>query len=66
VEQKTKVNDLLNFVLIDSSKESYPERASMERLNELGIQLIETKLINKAGDTFYDPQRLASALLSLT
>ena len=63
---KTKVNDLLNFVLIDSSKESYPERASMERLNELGIQLIETKLINKAGDTFYDPQRLASALLSLT
>jgi len=56
----------LSFVMIDSSHGSYPERASAELLGELGIQLIETKLVSRHSAPYYDPKLLVSALLSLT
>ena len=37
----------LNFVMLDSRQGSYPSRASAGLLDELGIQLIETKLVSK-------------------
>lgn len=57
--------DFLNFVLIDSHSENYPDRPSTTLLEELGIQLVETKIVVD-GEKTYDPQRLTAALLSLT
>lgn len=56
----------LSFVLLDSSKGSYPDRVSAELLEEFGIQLIETRLVTKRSAPYYDPELLVSALLSLT
>jgi hypothetical protein len=35
-------------------------------LDELGIQLIDTKLVRNPDEPFYDPELLVSALLSMT
>ena len=56
----------LNFVMLDSRQGSYPSRASAGLLDELGIQLIETKLVSKNTAPYYDPELLVSALMSLT
>ena len=57
---------LLNFVLVDSSNGRYPEGLSAEFLQELGIDLIDVRLISKQSAPFYDNDLLVSALLSLT
>jgi len=57
---------LLNFVLFDSRYESHLNPVSAGLLDELGIQLIDIKLVSKPGVSFYDPELLVSALLSLT
>jgi hypothetical protein len=56
----------LNFVLLDSRNGNYPDRVSAGLLDELGIQLIDTKLVRKHSAPYYDPELLVSALLSLT
>jgi len=58
--------NFLNFVLLDSNNGNYPDPASAGLLDQLGIQLIDTKLIRKRCATHYDPDLLVSALLSLT
>lgn len=57
---------LLNFVLLDSRNGHYPSTLTIEYLNELGIDLIDTKLISEKSAPFYDNDLLVSALLSLT
>lgn len=57
---------LLNFVLLDNKQGKYPDRVSMELLDKLGVQLIDTKLVSKSSAPYYDPELLATALLSLT
>ena len=61
-----KTAQLLNFVLFDSRYESDLGSVSAELLGELGVQLIDTELVSTPGATFYDPELLVSALLSLT
>lgn len=63
---KYQVRHFLNFVLIDTRNGKYPDRVSAGLLEELGIQLIDTKLVRKSRVTRYDPELLVSALLSLT
>jgi CofD-related protein of GAK system len=63
---KYSASHFLNFVLIDSRNGSYPGRVSAALLEELGIQLIDTKLLKKGSADCYDPELLVSALLSLT
>ena len=57
---------LLSFVLMDSKNANYPSGLSAKFLKELGIELIDTKLISKQGAPYYDNDLLVSALLSLT
>lgn len=57
---------LLNFVLVDSKKGHYPAALSAGFLNQLGIELIDVKLISKESAPYYDNDLLVSALLSLT
>ena len=63
---KYETGRLLNFVLFDSRYESHLNPVSAGLLEELGIQLIDTKLVSKPDVSFYDPELLVSALLSLT
>lgn len=63
---KYQVRNFLNFVLVDTRNGKYPDRVSAGLLEDLGIQLIDTKLVRKSGVSRYDPELLVSALLSLT
>ena len=57
---------LLNFVLIDSKRGHYPSSLSAARMQALGIQVIDTKLVSRQSASHYDAELLVSALLSLT
>lgn len=62
----TRVDQLLNFVLIDGRAGDYPGRLSPSLLKELGVEVIDTRLISKRSAPYYDDELLVSALLSLT
>ena len=57
---------LLNFILVDSSKGNYPGGLSAGFLRDLGIELIDVKLVSQHSAPYYDNDLLVSALLSLT
>ena len=64
--EKCGAQNLLNFVLMDSDNGQYPEGFSRKYLNDLGIELIDVKLVSKQSAPYYDNDLLVSALLSLT
>jgi len=57
---------LLDFVLIDSKRGHYPDCKSLDGIRELGIQVIDTRLISRQSAPYYDAGLLVAALLSLT
>ena len=57
---------LLNFVLIDSKRGRYQSPLSAGLMQELGIQVIDTKLVSRQSSPHYDAKLLVSAVLSLT
>ncbi|MFM9270760.1 GAK system CofD-like protein [Halomonas elongata] len=57
--------ELLDFVLIDSERGDYPGQLSPDFLAELGVTLIDTRLIGENHAPLYDPDLLVTALLSL-
>lgn len=61
----TLPNQLINYLLVDSKNGDYAGGIPTELLQELGIELIDVKLINRDKPDIYDEQRLVSALLSL-
>jgi len=63
--KKTPANELLNFVLLDSRNGVYPSQPSFERMEAMGIQWIDTRLVTKRSAPYYDNDLLVSALLSL-
>lgn len=58
-------SDFIDFVMVDSKNGSYPGGIPFDLIKQLGIQVIDTKLLQK-GSKYYDDDRLVSALLSLT
>lgn len=56
---------LLNYVLIDSKNGDYNSVPSQDYLEDLGIRLIDTKLITPKSAPYYDQELLVGALLSL-
>ena len=61
----SKATDFINFIIVDSKNGIYAGGIPFNLLDELGIQIIDTKLIHK-GNKYYNDDRLVSALLSLT
>lgn len=61
----SNASDLINFILVDTKHGHYPGGVPVDLIAALGIQLIDTKLLDK-GSEYYDDERLATALLSLT
>jgi CofD-related protein of GAK system len=57
---------LLNFILMDSKRGKYLSPISAPLMQELGIRIIDTRLISKQSAPYYDAELLVSALLSLT
>ena len=57
---------LLNYVLIDSKRGKYLSSLSAPLMQELGIQIIDTRLVSRQSAPYYDAELLASTLLSLT
>jgi len=57
---------LLNFVLVDSKRGRYPSPLSAGLMRELGVQVIDTRLVSRQSAPHYDAELLVSALLSLT
>lgn len=58
-------NKLLNFILMDSKQGKYQSSLSKSLMNELGVQIIDTKLVSKHSAPYYDNNMLVEALLSL-
>jgi len=57
---------LLNFVILDSKRGNYPSALSAALMQELGIRMIDTRLVSRHSAPYYDAELLASTLLSLT
>jgi CofD-related protein of GAK system len=57
---------LLNFVLVDSKRGNYPSSLSSAVMQELGIRIIDTRLISRHSAPYYDAELLVATLLSLT
>ena len=57
---------LLNFVLIDSKRGKYTSSLSAPLMQDLGVQIIDTRLVSRESAPYYDAELLVSALLSLT
>ena len=66
VEVFAQTPELLNFVMMDGRSGNYPGRLSPALVKELGLQVIDTRLITKQSTPRYDSKLLVSALLSLT
>jgi CofD-related protein of GAK system len=66
VSESTGNDKLLNFVLIDSQHGQYPSALSSGLMQELGIQIIDTRLVTRKSVPHYDAKLLVSTLLSLT
>lgn len=58
--------NLLNFVLLDSNNGDYRSAFPLNNIRQLGVKVIDTRLVTKRSAPHYDPERLAHALLSLT
>ena len=58
--------NLLNFILLDSNNGDYRSSFPLSKIEKLGITVIDTRLVTKRSAPYYDPERLAHALLSLT
>ena len=61
-----RTENLLNFILLDSNNGDYPSPFPLSKMEQLGITVIDTRLVTKRSAPHYDPERLVHALLSLT
>jgi hypothetical protein len=57
---------LLNFVLVDSKRGSYPSSLSSAVMQKLGVHVIDTRLVSRQSAPYYDAELLVTTLLSLT
>ncbi|MEN8131228.1 MAG: GAK system CofD-like protein [Pseudomonadota bacterium] len=58
-------NKLLNFIIMDSKQGKYPSPLSRSLMNELGVRIIDARLVSKQSAPYYDNNMLVEALLSL-
>ena len=51
---------------MDENQSRYSSKLASGTMEDLGIQVITTRLVSKSSDPYYDPKLLVAALLSLT
>ena len=64
--ENISINDVLNFILVDSVNGIYPGGVDKKAINKLGIQVIDCELVSEKSSPYLDPKLLFQALLSLT
>jgi CofD-related protein of GAK system len=64
--EPTPVDQLLDFVVIDSKQGNYAKPLNLKKIKELGIQIIDTPLISKKSSPYFDADLVIPLLLSLT
>ncbi len=65
VGSKCPNHKLLNFILIDSKNGRYHSSLSRPLMKDLGVEIIDTRLVSKQSAPYYDPTLFVEALLSL-
>lgn len=58
-------SDFLHYVLVDSQHGRYEMELDRERVESLGVRLLDVPLVESKGDIHIDPLRLTEVLLSL-
>lgn len=61
----TPTNDILNLLIIDRANGDYREPMDLDRVTELGIDVIDTRLVSEKSRPLIDPELLTHVLLSL-
>ncbi|MEN8177799.1 MAG: GAK system CofD-like protein [Pseudomonadota bacterium] len=62
---KCPTHKLLNFILMDSKNGRYHSSLSRMLMKEIGVEIIETRLVSKRSAPYYDATLFVEALLSL-
>ena len=57
---------LLDFVLVDPRPEIYPLAPDLDRVKQLGAEVIEIELVTPHSAPHVDPERLNEILLSMS
>jgi 2-phospho-L-lactate transferase/gluconeogenesis factor (CofD/UPF0052 family) len=60
------VERLVSFVVVDTKRVRYPRPLKLRAIRELGIQVIDTRLVTDEDPTRFDDRLVARVLLSLT
>jgi len=60
------LTDYINFILLDMTRIKYPYELELERLRNLGIEILDTSLVTEESFPYIDPESLCRVLLSLT
>jgi 2-phospho-L-lactate transferase/gluconeogenesis factor (CofD/UPF0052 family) len=58
--------DYINLVLLDTAGVKYPYDLELERLRDLGIDILDISLVTPESSPYIDPESLCRVLLSLT
>ncbi len=64
-ESVPPVKTLLNFVLVDLGQENYPGPYELKKIEQMGVEIIDTQLVSEKSKPYIDEDLLSSALLSL-
>ena len=59
------ISDIVDFVMVDAERGDYRNRLDLERVKELGVEILDLPLVSEASDPLVDPERLTQILLSL-
>lgn len=65
MDENITADQLLNYVLIDSENGIPLKDETLQSLNKLNIQVIDTKLVSAKSQPYYDPALLNPVILSL-
>jgi hypothetical protein len=57
---------VVNLVLLDRDPQYYAMHVDRDRLERLGVQVLELELVTESSRPYVHPQRLTETLLSLT
>jgi len=64
--QQADPREYINLILIDSTQAKYPYDLELGRIRDMGIDVLDTRLVTPHSFPYVDPERLCHVLLSLT
>jgi len=63
--EKSGIDSILDFVVVDTESRSIPNPSDLEKIRDLGIQIIKAPLGSRENDGKYNPDRIADLILSM-